>query len=601
MSIILNKLISRGLKKPDAEIIFDNKKTLVRGPSDTGKSYIRDCLWYLLGGDKLPKELPQGKGYDSLMLEISCPNNDVYTIKRSLFGGGTEIFPVGIHSIEGENALPDEVGTLLVGLSGAKDKLILRSASKKMSMTGADLRHWSLLSQPAMISEDPPTGVFTDRPQRKSAFALFLTGQDDSSVVLNQPKDEKIKVKALLAATEADIARVELELPKDNSKLEIEAALVKIDTTLDYLSEQQIKRSGKLRAIHQSLVALISDLAVEEKRLTKSMLMASRFSLLDEKYNSDLQRLHAVSDGIAVFEKLESHPCLLCGASIEEQVAKSDDATEAAEKQRIAMEVEARKITSLRIGLSDAIKQENKVISEIQEGIDGLKKEIIRLSEEEVSEIDRGTLELSADPKSLAEKRTEYSAQIKIFDEMERLLAAKEKLNALIPAKKTKAIKRQTDIDALEVGKLAKEFLHAWGFTQISSVDLNADECDLRIDGRNRLTYGAGKRAIFLASMAIALMHHALKNNYPHLGVVVLDSPIKSYADPVDNHDATVSLAVVRDSFYNWLSNWNGPGQIVVLENEPIQRDTASRLKPIEFTGLSNIGRTGFYPANSDK
>lgn len=598
MSIILKKLISRGLNKPDAEIIFDNHKTLVRGPSDTGKSYIRDCLWYLLGGDKLPKELPQGKGYDSLMLEISCPNNDVYTIKRSVFGGGAEIFPVGIQSIDGENTLPDEIGTLLVGLSGAKDKLILRSASKKMSMTGADLRHWSLLSQPAMISEDPPTGVFTDRPQRKSAFALFLTGQDDSSVVLNQPKDEKIKVKALLAAIETDITRVVLDIPKDKSKLEIEEALIKIDVTLDYLSEQQIERSSRLRAIHQSFVEAINELAIEEKRLTKSMLMASRFSLLDEKYNSDLQRLSAVSDGIAVFEMLENHPCLLCGTPIEEQIAKNIDASDAAEKQRTAMEAEAKKIKSLRVGLLEAIKRENEVISEIQEEINKLKREIGRLSEEEKSEINRGTLELSADPKSLAEKRTDYSAQIKVFDEMERLLAAKEKLSALIPAKKTKAIKRQTDVDALEIGKLAKQFLHAWGFTQINTVELNADECDLRIDGRDRLTYGAGKRAIFLASMTIALMHHAMKSDYPHLGVVVLDSPIKSYADPDNKQDATVSLAVVRDSFYDWLSNWTGPGQIIILENEPIQKDTASRLKPIEFTGLSNKGRTGFYPIN---
>ncbi|MFX7849800.1 hypothetical protein ABTK11_22080, partial [Acinetobacter baumannii] len=72
-----------------------------------------------------------------------------------------------------------------------------------------------------------------------------------------------------------------------------------------------------------------------------------------------------------------------------------------------------------------------------------------------------------------------------------------------------------------EVGEVARQMLNDWGFTGIKSVYVDAAACDLMIDGRRRLSYGAGKRGIFLSAMFIALMQHALKEGHPHLGTVV--------------------------------------------------------------------------------
>ena len=600
MAIILQKLISHGLNKPAAEIVFRDHGTLVRGPSDTGKSYIRDCLWYLLGGDRVPKEIPQSKGYNNLFLQLSAPNRNAYTIRRSLFGGGAEISAVEIKDIKSDELLPDDIGPLLVALSGAKGKLLLRSASKRGLMTGGDLRHWSLLSQPAMISEERTTGTPTEQPQRKAAFSVFLTGQDDSSVELAQTKDEKIKLKTLITAIERDLERVKIEIPEGKSKAEIQDALLRVDGTLDILSKQQIERSSQLRAIRDSLSQILKDLSVAETKLNQSILMASRFSLLDEKYGSDLERLRAIGDGIAVFETLVSQPCLLCGTPIEEQLYMSFTATEAAAKQRVAMEAEAKKIEGLRGGLIDALTRENHTVSAMTAEVNRLKNELNKISHQEQTAIRYSEAEFSADPKKLAEIRTVYSAQLQLFEDTERLLAEHTRISSLIPSKRVKPIKRQTDVDSVKVGEIIKALLHSWGFTQIKTAELVANECDIKIDGRSRLTYGAGKRAIFLSAMLVALMHHAMNSQYPHLGLVVLDSPIKSYSDPVNIDEATVSPLIVRDSFYDWLSKWEGPGQVIVLENEPIQEETAARLLPIEFSGSLFEGRAGFYPGDAD-
>ena len=99
--------------------------------------------------------------------------------------------------------------------------------------------------------------------------------------------------------------------------------------------------------------------------------------------------------------------------------------------------------------------------------------------------------------------------------------------------------------------------------------------------------------------MHIAILQNALLHGRPHIGFLVIDSPLKAYADPSKQEANDLSLATVRDNFYLWLSQWTGPGQIVVLENEDVTNaQVAAVLKPIEFTGPNGKDRRGFYPQN---
>ena len=88
-----------------------------------------------------------------------------------------------------------------------------------------------------------------------------------------------------------------------------------------------------------------------------------------------------------------------------------------------------------------------------------------------------------------------------------------------------------------------------------------------------------------------------MKLGHPHLGVVVLDSPLKAYAQKESaDSDRDVPLATVNESFYAWLSKWAGPGQIIVLENEPVDPGVAAVLQATVFTDDYAVGRQGFYP-----
>jgi hypothetical protein len=207
-------------------------------------------------------------------------------------------------------------------------------------------------------------------------------------------------------------------------------------------------------------------------------------------------------------------------------------------------------------------------------------------------------IEFSADPKELAVRRSVLSAQLAIFDEMERLKAEIERL------KKSKLrprvlVVRDGGTFGRAVADAAKALLETWGFQDIENIALDSEECDLVINDRPRLSYGAGRRAIYLTSLIVALMEHALAHDHPHLGVVVIDSPLKAYADPESDEQRDVPLDTVTEQFYRWLSGFAGRGQVVVLENERISAQTSATLHPIEFSGTPGVGRPGFYPLRS--
>src|SRR6266496_3568177 len=116
VAVRLKRLVASGVGKNDAVIVFDEFHCLIRGPSDTGKSHIRECIAYLLGGEKAIKRFPENHGYDTLVLEF-LHDADVYSVTKALAGGSARITKL---RPEGESEIIDEdIGEFLVKLSGA--------------------------------------------------------------------------------------------------------------------------------------------------------------------------------------------------------------------------------------------------------------------------------------------------------------------------------------------------------------------------------------------------------------------------------------------------------------------------------------------------
>lgn len=601
MAITLKRLSVHGPGLLPAVVGFDDRRTLIRGPSDTGKSHIWDCMWFLLGGTAQPEQFPKSAGYDSLELAFLHGEHE-YLVRKAVSGGGARVF-VRMDDLWVEDGAPNpleevaqELGDLLVKLSGAEGKKVLHARSKKGAVTGDDLRHWALLAQPSMIAKDPTKGKGHGSDKRVSSYALFLSGLDDSAVELYKSSAVKDQAKGKLAVAQAELARVQKLIPADTDRAAAVKALARVDERLDMFSSQLQARSSVLKDVRQQIAAEGAALAEASTELAGATSMRERFALLDLKYSSDLARLGATDEGIAFFQALPETPCPLCGTPVEQHVDPDSLKPRAPSKYRHAIAAEAEKIRDLRRGLQPSLAHQQARLATAAADVSRLTVSLKALEEQEALLLRTAGEEFDTDPRELAASHTRFSSLIDAFDEASRLQGDIARLEQETKQKRT-ALVRNIGQHGAEVGEVARQMLNDWGFTGIKSVYVDAAACDLMIDGRRRLSYGAGKRGIFLSAMFIALMQHALKEGHPHLGTVVLDSPLKAYAQKQSTDtDRDVAIATVNDRFYNWLSRFEGPGQVIVLENEEVDAAMAAALNAIEFTDDYSQGRQGFYP-----
>ncbi|MCE3605669.1 hypothetical protein LXA47_18950, partial [Massilia sp. P8910] len=176
MAITLKHLRVTGPGLLPAVLPFNAHRTLIRGPSETGKSHIWDSIWFLLGGTAKLEQFPESEGYDLLELAFLHDQHE-YIVRKPMAGGPARVL-VRLDDIwvaaGAPNILEDlaqDLGELLVRLSGAENKLVLRSRSEKGAVTGDDLRHWALLSQPGMISRDATKGKGHGSEKRVSSYS----------------------------------------------------------------------------------------------------------------------------------------------------------------------------------------------------------------------------------------------------------------------------------------------------------------------------------------------------------------------------------------------------------------------------------------------
>ena len=93
MTIRLHKLMASGLDKPPALLDFQGETHLLFGPTDTGKSYIIQCIRYCLGSGTRPKDIGVSEGYNTMALQVAVDGSEKYTLFRSLTDGSEKWTP----------------------------------------------------------------------------------------------------------------------------------------------------------------------------------------------------------------------------------------------------------------------------------------------------------------------------------------------------------------------------------------------------------------------------------------------------------------------------------------------------------------------------
>ncbi|WP_155290132.1 AAA family ATPase [Rhodococcoides fascians] len=593
----------------DATVEFGETVTVVRGPSDTGKSFVVDAIDFMLGASSL-KEIPQRTGYSTVLLGVRLPSAQIVTLSRSVNGGSFGLYDGDVRS----GPLPPAPRTLSDKHSSTNEENLSRYLLQQIDLEGKQVRKnirnekkslsfrniasLCVVDETKMQSETSPTlsGRPTDKTAEISTLKLLLQGEDDSSLVTVQSKTERNRLtNAKTEVLDELIAGLEAGLTGVSDQIELRAQLSRLNET----ARQQNASIADLTDRRREVVRRqeqIDRLAGETRARANDIdALVSRFRLLSAKYTSDLDRLDMVGEAGTLLGLFSPGTCLFCGAEPEHQHLNghvAQDSTHFGE----SVASEQSKTAALQHDLYQAIADLDEERAALLKRISGLtastaesRRELRRLGElispqkDEVAE--------------LLSRRSQVERHLSDYDQIAKLNAMKIQI-ATEGKAETAAAAAGLDLSTLSAfSRTIAERLQAWGVPGADQVRYDRSEQDLVADDQLRAAHGKGVRAILHSAFTIALAQFCLDRDLPHPGFVVLDSPLVTYRPPDPTEEADPDGVLdpsVAGRFYADIQA-SFKGQIIIMENMDPPDGLEETSRDIPFTKKTGVGRYGFF------
>lgn len=608
MRIRLNKLRAIGIDVEPAEIQFADGLTVISGASNTGKSYIQACLYYMLGGETPPKDVDGNDQYHTLLLEIKAQASKTgtpFTLRRGLKTGGD----IAIHDCAMDDIAPDDLGSVvtwkhsakntrnlsrvLLQLCGIDGKLIQPSAKTLRMFTFAELKRFLLVNESMIIGDYSPVFPGNDRTTTsvdKAVFDFLISGQDATgAVVAPDIKIAKAKWKAQRELIDKWLTEVtdQLALLPPSSPESVAA--------LEEQRDAVIARMTNSRAsIESHNVSRRNEFAELQKCQARSVAIQQllfRFDLLREHYESDVERLNFVAEGEYLLSQLSEVTCPLCQARMSAPIsdavppqiqAKTIQHSCSAERQKIKKNME-------ELGGTVAELEEEQEI--IQQTILDCRKKILAVEQAINEDLNPALLAAHQELEAIAETRQAHAISETLQTRILALQSMKSDLGPE-PKQSRKKDKAPTPIIHQKARRVfcdeVERLLREWKYPNVGTVEFT-EEMDLVVNGSPRFSQGKGHRAVLYAAFTIALMN-ASANRHPQF--VVIDSPLTSYK-PADKYKVEDDL--IR-GFYQSLMTTSIEKQVIIIENDDPPSDLISTIKHHHFSGPNGEDRRGFYP-----
>ena len=166
--------------KPEGVTIEFNKDlTIVFGASDIGKTFIYQCIYYMLGSKEEPKRIKESKKYSRCVLEIESYKGEIYLLKRKLNGGNFELFINGEPNketlyIDNNKRKGRTISKFLLELVNMREKHFkINKYGQTQELFFQNLRPYFL------VNEDDVIVKKSHIIGQSSIFKFLMTGVDD--------------------------------------------------------------------------------------------------------------------------------------------------------------------------------------------------------------------------------------------------------------------------------------------------------------------------------------------------------------------------------------------------------------------------------------
>ncbi len=612
---IIEKLVVSGSGIKAASLSFSSGTNLIIGSSDTGKSYIFQCINYLLGGYICPKDIPESQNYTHAFLQLKIDDGSKYTISRQLRNNSKAYFSkteIEKHEnskteicIKNNTSEGNNISELLLSLMGIQDIMIkTNSNNKTRKLSYRDIARLTLIDEERIITEGSPVysskDNYTSFTAEQSAFKYLLTERDDKNLI----EKEERKVRESRIGGKLELLD-RLIKSKTDSITELQKSLTTITSAelqrkIEELLSDIKESSSKIEEFTNRRDLLYKSQQEKKSNRLKLKELLGRFYLLKDHYKSDLNRLNFILDGEFLFSQLVAKDCPLCGTLMAEEhlkcLSNSIDIN--------SVKIEGKKIELKMQDLADTIRiseSEIKTLTNEINNIDNELKNIEVLIDSELKPIKQ----------SLHEK---LRSLIKLKNiEQEILMKENDRTSyniekATLELELLNKSKNETDDVSIEHNsihsfcKTVEFILKEWKYPNLTKVEFNSNHriYDIEISGRRRNSHGKGVRALSYAAFTIGLLDFCISTGKPHPGIVVLDSPLTTYHknqgqelkfEKEDEADENM-----QNAFFEYLSNNSSNKQIIILDNKVPLSNIIEKVNYIQFSDDSDSLRKGFFP-----
>ncbi|GCF68390.1 TPA: AAA family ATPase [Bacillus cereus] len=609
----IRKLMVIGNGVESASVEFKKGLNVISGPSDIGKSYIFECINYMLGSTAKPKKIAEG--YSSILMELILYTGEIYTLKRDFGKEEVEVYQgssesiqqssVSILSCKHDKDKKDNLSAFLLDKSSYKHPSYVRKNQKGETRTLSfrDLSMYIAISEDKIIKKQSPilSGQYTSATVEKSIFKLLISEFDDS-----KDKDASntsgLSIKKLEGQIELlerlinkeEIELLELELTREGGGNEFIVAnkMADIELEIEKVNEE-IKNQTSIRR------ELWNEIEKDKSKSIAVLELMKRFKLLKEHYDVDLKRLNFIIEGNHYLSQLNVSLCPYCGRNLDSGKCLDSHCTfdNPVEEVFVSIEAEINKIKRQLLDLNSTIEQSkieySELLSTIEENqaeynkINSRIKEFLEPQETNLKEL----LNVYIQEKELLTRYNLIQLKIEGLNNEKSLIETK--LHTKTPPKVKEKEENEGVILSLynDFCEFVSTTLKDWEFSVNTGVTFK--DGIFYVDSKATEDYGKGYRAIIYSAFAISLMRFCKSNAKPHPGFVVLDSPLTTYKGKKSVEDVKGDI---QNAFFEDLVSLSDNMQVIVLENKEPSDEVKEKIHYIEFTKDINYGRYGFFP-----
>jgi hypothetical protein len=612
LGFFIESLTLKGPAKADAQLTFSDGLNVVSGASDTGKSYALSCIDFAFGASSAPSPIPEAAGYDAVVLAlISRRTEERFVFERGLSGGDVKFTKFDAHGAPLVETLvsarhsptdPNTLSGILLELSGLYGKQVRKNKQGvRRTLSFRDVAFLSVVDEERIIARRPPhlSGSPVEKTSEGEAFRLLVTGDDSGAVHSVISSKQAAGAEAKLELLESMIAEAEARFSAMGVNRDtVDAELTAIESAKTAAIAEYERSRLEVASLEVNLAEHAQTMRQARARQQVVNGLTKRFTLLDEHYQADTARLHAIEESGRLLEALPSKECPVCGAAPDDHSPSEQFRPDEVE---VGARAEAVKIAELRRDLRKVLEEFESENSGLEVRAEQARAELERIQATIENELMPRVKESAAILQSQDSRRDLLIKAKSTLDQLEHLrvhVVELEKAKAA-PKQTSPVIETRASTGEMEAfAEAVQELLETWKYPGIGRVVFSEDDQDLVISGQPRISHGKGVRALTCSAFVVGLLRHCRSKQLPHPSVVLLDSPLVAYREPDSAADGAedqqLRMAGVKEAFYRSLAQGEAKGQVIVFENEDPPDNMVGSFTRIHFS-KSASGRYGLF------